>query len=640
MPVAGYKTFDGEIPRLAPHLLPDRNAQLAVNCDFGDGTLRALKGGLLLAAMVNNPVRGIYTEDGILYYTWTAETLAFESPIIDDAFARMYYLTPSEGIFRVATTAGMAFNGPSPSTYYKVGLPRPTVAPVLRTVERTTLVDYPNATASATAWWDYAGVKYSEAVVSLSVVTSLRTYTFTAPSLPGSPPENVTPTLMVRLQYKDPDNSDAVLLDTTVAAGSSTRSQAFPGGTEVSMAVSSSNVATISLLWGPMEARAYTYTFENTWDEESAPAPPATISPSYIQDVVVTVTAGVFTGYRAFDNYNIYRTYGTNTTYIKTAVSGSAPNFTDSSRRPSSVGVVMLSTDYYPPVEGLAGAEVMPGGWFVFFKGNTLYKTAPYRPHAVPYSEVFPTSIRGVKASQLGLTVTTADGVYVVPGLKPSQSGYIGPLAPQPGVAQRSMANLDGTIAAATNDGIVLVSGSSASMAASQKLFTREKWREMYGDILLDASMRFGYHDGMLVAASRTEELGFLLRLDENVGSFTRIEQEMEAMLMLPVNDALYYSDADSVYEFNAGEALTFDWWGKDWVYPYDISMGCAYISTVGTINVKIYADGVLWREVNTTTGFFRIPPRRAHIWSVRFGGTGQVKEFQMATTMTELSGV
>src|SRR4051812_41544008 len=96
------KKFDGEIPALEPHMLPESAAQYALNCDLSSQALTPLAAGSLLATMVNNPVKGMFTEDGLVFFTWNTETLAFGSPIIADTFNRMYYLSLAEGIIRVA----------------------------------------------------------------------------------------------------------------------------------------------------------------------------------------------------------------------------------------------------------------------------------------------------------------------------------------------------------------------------------------------------------------------------------------------------------------------------------------------------------------------------------------------------------
>lgn len=640
MPAIVYKTFAGEIPKEAPHLIEGLHAQLATNCEFSDGTLRALKGGSQELTLASNPVKGVYTEDGLLYYSWPVETLTFRSPILSDAFNRVFFLSPSVGDFNATTKAAMSILGPTPlaGATVKVGVPKPTVAPALRLVDRTSLPDYASVTVAARAWWDYGGTAFSEAAVALTSVTLLKKYTFATPALPGSPPANTTPVLVTKLTITDNNNAGATIMTITARAASTGRSQALPGGVEMALSVASTT-GTLDLTWGIADTIAYVYTYENSWNEESAPSPPAIVSRTYLQDVEVTATAGVFTGYQPFSKYNVYRTYGTSTAYLK-ALSGAAAVQTDSSRSPGSVGVLLESVDYFPPIAGLEGMVLSPGGWFVAFKDNALYKSAPYRPHAWPYEVRFPTDIRGVCVGSQAIVVTCADGVYLVPGSSPAKDGYVKLASPQAGVAQRSMTSIDGAVTYASNDGLVMVQGSVASLDASQKLFNREKWRNLYGSILGDASMRLAFQDGSIVMGSNTQALGFVFRLDEGVGNLTRTDVRFDSMFQLPVTDGLYYTVGNIVYRWNSGAALTFDWWSKEWRFPYEVTIGAGYIRTTGSVNVKIYADGVLHDTQDLVTGFFRIPPRRAHSWSLRLSGTGTVHEIKVAQSMVELKHV
>lgn len=629
-----YKTFKGEIPREEPHLLPDVYAQLAENCDFARSALSPMKDGLWLGNMASYPVRGIYTKDGITFYTWSQETQAFDSPIIDDAFNRMYYLTPSEGIFRVSTTLQMAHNGGSPTQAYRAGLPRPTIAPVLSLLERSSFPDYPNVTAVCEAWWEVGGKTYGKAAVILSWPSVLRKYTFTAPTVPEDAPEGATLAASFKFVNQSDNKDIATFL---LRAGFPSRTQSIPGSAEATLSVSGS-AATIDIVYGVREARAYTYAYENTWNEESAPAPPATISPTYVQDVKIVAAAGDFSGYRPYQKTNIYRTYGSSPTYIKTETVASGLDYIDNSTNPSSVGRALETTDYYPPVDGLEGLVMMPNGWFAAFKGNTLYMSEPYRPHAWPYSMTFPSGIRGLCPGQQSLVVTAADGVYVVAGTFPKSAQQVKLALPQPGIAQRGMTNIDGAVAYVSNDNVILVSGTSATAEAGQKLFTRSKWRERYQSSLQSAAMRLGYHDGALVMTSNAQGQGFVIRLDEAVGLFTRITGGFDSMFLLPVNDALYYSVGSTIYQYNAGNPRTFDWWGKDFVMREPDTFGAGYIRCDNSIRLRLYGDGDVVYDETITTGYFRLPPLSKKLrWSVRLTGSSVVHELAIARSMQEL---
>lgn len=637
MPALAFKKFSGEIPRAQPHLLPDTNAQLCENVDLVDGALTPLRGGLLLRQMLSNPVRGIFTLDGINFYTWSVETLSFRSPIIDDLLNRFYFLQPSVGTFNVGTTLQMAANGPSPSSQvYRSGVPKAVTAPTLSLVELNEFPDYPGATVSLEAWYEDQGTQYGRSAVSANPTSPLRSYSFTPPAKPTDTPEGAK--LGAKIKFSESSGTEIVSI--TIRAGETQKSSAIPGTVEVSLAEGSPSV--ITLTYGVPETRAYTYTFENSMEEEGAPASPSQVSPTYLQAVRVGVTLESFSGFAPLSKVNIYRTYGASTSYLKTKVTQeSGGTYLDTSVSPEDVGIALESTDWLPSPTGLAGIEITPNGWFAAFKGNMLYMSEPYRPHAWPYSIPFQSAVRGVRAGQGVLVVTTADGVYAVNGSFPSSAQPVKLSLPQGGIAQRSMAMVDGGVAYASNDGIVVVEGTSASSSAGAQLFTRKKWRERYDAALADASMMFGYHDGCLVMSSKTLGSGFMIRLDEEVGEFTRTTSGYDAMFLLPVTDTLYYSIGSDVYRFNTGAALTADWWSKDFVFPSSVTFGAGRLVGSGPARVRIYADGVSAYDQTISPGYFRLPNLLKQLrWSVRITTNAVVTEFAIARSMLDLENV
>ena len=662
MPAIVYKKFSGEVPNVDPQLLAIDRAQYAQNCEFSRGSLKPAAGGFPLAStFTNNPIKGIYTEDGARFFTWTSETYAFRGPVIDDSYSRVYLLQPSNGTLKVTTTAEMSVTGPSPTQLFNVGVPRPAVAPTLALVERTSMVDYPGASVSIESWWEYAGKVYEQSTISPSSSSAFRWYDFaTPPKTPqtqvtqpdytdpstgvttqgqtittGSPSDSV---LVVKLKISQA--SGAEILSMTLREGQSSRSAALPGGVEASMSKTSTGYR-VALTWGTIETRAYVYTCTNTWGEEGAPSPPSTISVNYLQDVSITVTAPVFTNYKPLQGYKVYRTYGTGTSYLQTDVTGSAPTFTDSAKGARAIGSALASINWTPAPVNLKGLALMPNGWFAAHSGNMLYMSEPFRPHAWPYSITFSKPIRGIAVAQQSLVVTTADGVHVVTGAFPGSAQSIRLNLPQAGVSQRAMTSVDGSVIYASNDGLVFVAGADASMTFSQNLFYRQNWRDFIGNALSDGSLVLGYHDGCIVGTSKTQNKGFTIRMDEGTGDFSRLSIGYDAMFILPLADTLYYSINSSVYQFKGGDAMTYDWWGKDWVFQSHATFGAGYLRASGAVTLTIYADGSQVYSASISPGHFRLPSLpRALRWSIRLSGTREVFEFAMAQTMSELKNV
>lgn len=652
-----YKKFAGEIPNAEPHLLPEDRAQFAQNCEFTTGSLSPMKDGFFIKTLSNSGgiIKSLYTEDGVGFFTWPSLTYAYRGPVIGDVFNRVYFLQPG-GAIKVtsATTISSTHTlGGQPGTSYSAGVPRPILAPVLETISRTTLPDNPNATVSIEWWYEYAGTQYQRTTAAVTAVTPLQQYTFTvaaktpsdAEGKGGTPAEAV---LNAKFKFTDAGKD---LMTVSPKVGVDARSGAFPGGIEVSLQLNNL-AATLNLTWANYETRAYVYTYENTdWLEQGPPSPPSTISVSYIQDVKITVETSPPTtlpNMKPLRRVVVYRTFGTGTSYLEVKfeypVSGLAVNQgVERSMASRGAGTALKSADWTPPPLNLDGLVLAPNGWFAAYKDNTLYMSEPYRPHAWPYSMSFSKSIRGIAVSQQSIVVTTSDGVHVVSGSFPGSAQSIRLALPQAGISQKSMTQVDGAVAYASRDGLVFVSGTEASLAVSQKLFSRKKWQELYGGILNTIDMTLAYHDGCLVANSGSVALGgFTIRFDEDSGSFSRSSQGYDSMFYLPVADSLYYSIGSNVYQFKGGSSsMQLAWQGRDWIYSGHVTFGAGFLRATGVMRVELFADGVSVYNQVLQPGYFRLPSLpRALRWSVRLSGSSTVSELAIAQTMGELKGV
>lgn len=630
MTTIALKNFSGEIPNLPPYLLPDTNAQQAIYCDFAQKDLRPLKNGTQIATMSNN-IKGIYTEDGINFLTWPIETYAYKSPVIGDTFSRVYFMNASG--YYVTTVNQADNNGGEPANSWLVGVPTPATPPTASTVELTTLRGYPSATVTVRAWYEAGGSRYDETQVTAATVTAFKKYTFTPPTRSGNTPASAT--LYASFTITD---SGKQVLSVSIPAGTinSVRSQALPGGIEFTLTAAGE----ITLQWGVYETRAYVFTVTNTFNEESAPSPAAVIDVTYMQKVTLGATLPSFTGYRPMQGVSFYRTFGTSAAYSKINVTDLGSNsYSDESYQASDIKGTLLSADWEPPVTGMFGLTLLPNGVFAAFKGNVLYMSEPYRPHSWPYKMSFPQAVRGICPGAQSLVVTTAEGCYNVLGNSPKNMAQQRLPLPQAGVTHRSMALIDGAVGFASNDGIVVVNGSQATMELSQKFFSRDDWRGRYANVL--DTLRFAYHDGFLVGTSPAG-VGFLVRLDEAAGTFTQFSEQIDAAFYLPVLDTLYYAKGATLYRFRTGTNYTFDWWSKEFILPSYVALGAGYIRCTGPVTLTLYAEGAQWHQVTlSNSGYFRLPSGiRARRWSIRLQSSASLQELYLATAMGELGSV
>lgn len=659
------KNFSGELPNLPDYKLPDANAQQALFCDFAQNDLRPLRGGTLIKTMTNT-VKGIYTEEGVNFYTWPTETFAAKGPVNNDTYGRMYFMNGNG--FKVAPYSGAAPTGGEPATSYLVGVPAPTGAPTLTLKQRTTLPDYPSISVTTTVWYESNGKKYQEApMTAFTVIAPWKEYTFVPPTktpysdgkkstsawndssqqtettvttgTPSGTPDDAK--LTAQIVIKDTTNNNKEIFNVTVSSGATTptRSSAFPGGVEVMLTTDGK----LTFSWGVVETRAYVYTMVNSYMEESAPSLANVVSVTYLDYVEVGTTNPSFTGYSPRSGTNIYRTFGTNPTYFKinTTSLGSGV-YKDETFKASDVGVALPSLEWDLPESGMTGLVAMPNGFFAAYKDNMLYFSEPFRPHAWPYAMSFPHKIMGICPDAQSLVVTTNTGAYIVLGSLPSNMSQQKLPIPQAGIAQRLMVNLEGAVGYASADGFVLVQGSQATMALSQKFYSREDWRSTFATIADDA--RFGYTDGYLVLVSSQEAKGIIIRTDEAAGTLTQFNETFDSMFYLPITDTLYYSKGSNVYRLRDGAAsyYTLDWWSKEFTLPSYANFGAFFIRCTAPTTVMLYTDGVLWHTFTANaTGYYRLPAgKRSLRWSVRVQTAGKIEEMAMAESMSELRSV
>lgn len=640
MPTISLSRFAGEVPRLPAALLETTSAQRAVNCNFTKGQLTPLRAGYLLTTMANS-VSGLYTDDGIHFFTWTVPVQAYRSPTITDIYDRVYYATPSE--FKVTQNSLAQLTGGAPSQSWSVGVPPPTAAPTLSAVSRTTIPNTSNNTASGVFFWDDAGTISAEQTVTMGVDAALRSYTFTAnPAM--------TTGATGYLRFKMTDATAGVDLYTVVVSTDPTKSGTtteLPGGVTGSLTTSNNTNFTVTLTYGNFETRAYVVTFTNQFNEESAPSEPALISIQYIQDVqlVFPYDPDDFTGYKPASKYKVYRSAFSGDYILVNdpgdSVPGTAGNITkvDSNTLASEANIVLPSAEWFMPPSGLVNLTQLPNGYFAASKGNIVYFSEPYHPHAWPYSTTVPNTVVGMRAIENSLVVTTTKQPILITGVHPSAVSQTKINTWQAGISNRAMETMANSAVYASNDGIVAVAGPAASLDSSQQLFTREDWRSRYAAEF--SGMMFSIYDGQLVVTNSTANYSFMVRLDEASGNYTRLDPtfKTDAVFVLPTTDQMYYSVGTNVYQYQGGAYLTMDWWSRDFVYEAPYCMAVGFIDCDGTTTITVYADGAQYHQtVVNGSGYFWLPGTKlARTWSVRLQGQNVVRKIIVSTSVDEL---
>ena len=139
--MAGLKlmTTGGYVPRVAPHLLNDNEAQRAINTKLYSGVLRSWKKPLPLDPVVSVPdetetiYKGKDTSGDAIWLSWITDVDVVQSPLESASPMSIYYTGDGVPKKTNSALAGTA-NGTNPDAWYKMGVPAPASAPTVTRV--------------------------------------------------------------------------------------------------------------------------------------------------------------------------------------------------------------------------------------------------------------------------------------------------------------------------------------------------------------------------------------------------------------------------------------------------------------------------------------------------------------------------
>lgn len=646
MTIIAVKAFSGEIPKLPYYMLPETAAHYALDCDFSHGDLRGLHGHF---PILSGSPTSLYSVNGLQFYTWSEDVDAVRSPIAGEPYHRFYFTTPS-GFF-VGFDDMASVGGGEPGTQYKVGVPAPTINPVLTAVDSGNFANKAT-TVKGNFWYEDAGVQYQNAVLPLAQVTLGRKYTATAPAKTAETDDDEgTPTKAVAvLQLVFMNASGAELYSVTTSNSTRGASTSVVAGGLSATLSENGTALTVTLSYGVSEERAYLYTFVNQYQEESAPSEAVQISLDALQTVKVQVPGltAPTGGYMPISKVYLYRA---NTASSGTAefqfcqelsISQASTGLADTVAA-SALGDVLQTDNWYPPPQSLRGIVNMGNGILAAFRSNEVHFCEAYIPYAWnPFNVVtLPYAVVGLCTHAGGLVVVTSAYPYLINGVTADAMTSTRIPAIQGGVSKNAIADLGTEVVYATHDGLVVIQGNQATLELSHAFWTRKDWRERYP---LSSSLRLAAHDGYVVGYFASGN-GFIVRLDEATGTLTESTTTGNGAFVVPQADSLYISTEGSVSQFAGGSRKPFEWWSKDFILKKPENFGTAQVvMEAASITMDVWADGVkVYTKALSGTGVFtfRLPSGfLARTWAFTLKGTGIVKEVYLATCGVTLGDV
>lgn len=645
--------FGGLYPRVEDSLLAANGATVAQNCDLAYNELRSTKGGYLVNTMTNAP-QSIYTDDGITFYSWPTDVNAVRCPMVADQFHRLYYT--GDGGFKLADRTATRATGGVPSSSYLVGVPRPTVAPTL-VVQQPQAINSSTDTIVFAFHYEYDGVKYQEQSITPTAINNTE-YQFTPPAMTSSTPIYAFPVLRMTANLK----ADGSQVFDIYSSNSTLTSSGELYSLDIALDsddVSYTATLTVGIKEADKETRAYVFVYRNIYNEQGPPSDPTEVITSPIIPVTVTAVVDAETGYAPIAYVDVFRT-GTGTTIASYFYAGSISvlsgagtyTFLDNTDA-SLLDEELSSTYYFPPPQTLVGLTALPNGILMAWKDNEVWFSEAFKPWAWNPENVqtLTHAVVGAIAVGTGAIITTTATPYMVYGVSPDSMTLSKINVDQAGVSKWSIAVVDGRVVFASNDGLVIVSGSSASLSQSEVFFTREVWRARCNGAM--SSMRFAVWDGRLVVYSATNGfVPFMIRFDEADGKMTDLPTFQAACSFVSqVADQLYYCLGTGVYQFNGGAPLTATWVSRENVVAAPANYGFAQAVVVGTWLIQFFAfiktspadpggfQVVCQQQVTDGITDFRLPAGfKSTRWKIGLQGNGRFRELRFSNTARELA--
>lgn len=586
MAVLRITAFGGIIPRLGKRLLPDNNAQYALNAQLFSGELRSWqKPRLLQRFSTTYQVQDVYhyrrRQDMVDHYIpFPRRTDVVRAPIINDAYGRLYW---TDGVAMYTTTMDDVEAGVAP---IKTGVAMPTF----------------NAPITVTATGGTA--KLQETRVYTAIYVSKY-----GEEGPANSAYTVTTT----------GNADG----TWTIAGLNGYNNATPNITKLRL---------YRTITSPQTGVAYRMVKE--WPIGSVPA-------SYVEDVPATTVA---------------------------------------------VNPVLQSLSWTPPPDGLQGLCAGPGGMLSAFKGNTVYFSVPFYPHAWPNEQqlAVPDDIVSIAWTGSLLVIGTTGHPAYITGTSPTALSLQNFGDVIPCVSRDSMVAAGGSVFFASLDGLMAVSQGSGLTNVTNTFCTRDDWQKNFNPTTLSGAIYQARYFGFY-----SSQLGLSLGFDDATTGLTDLQYDgVKRIKNSAVDNSAHIIVGNSVLQWDAAtlDPLLYVWRSKPFLTPKPVNFGVLqvrgdFVGTGGeqppapppiqssgfavndamidegtingigvidqnlstdTVGVKLYGDGKLrWVGTISSEAPVRLPSGfKCSQWEVELSGNISVFSVVLAGTAKELESV
>lgn len=362
--------------------------------------------------------------------------------------------------------------------------------------------------------------------------------------------------------------------------------------------------------------RSYMVTFVNIFGEEGQPSNPVEVNGFNDQTYLLGSFPAAPTGVNSapIAKWRVYRTITASsgaTTFFKVVdinyVNPVGFTYQDTSLDSSLITQIESVNWAAPPA--MDGIVAMPNGIIAGWKGNTVYFSENYRPHAWPaeYAVTVQYPIVGLGVYGSTLVVCTTGFPATISGVKSNTMSLNETRIPMPCLSRRSIVSMPEGVYFATTEGLVLVSANGPAVI-TKDLIGRDRWNTVYTPSAICAAV----YEGGYFAIQRGQSLrGFMLRMPED-GAVVHLDPALTGDIDV-VQDVWsgrpLLINGTTVYEYGrpASPDVECTWRSKEFQSPQPFNLGA----------FQVFYD----ESVSPIGGG---APVRFRVWAYLLGNTGE----------------
>ncbi len=605
------KGFLGEVPRTSPEMLPDTNAQYAMNTLLTSGRLDPIYApkAVSTAALVSAPqsIYRMYDSAGSSYWlNWAADVDCTRGPIAGDTTFRTYFTSASFEP-RVTNLAMATASAPYPAQWYALGVVPPATAPTVTESGGTATAETRAYVYTLQSQW---GEESAPSPAS-SLITGPSDATWTVAGLPAAAP-----------------------LNTFSVTGAS-----WAGGVAT---------LTVASTWGMRVGEYITAAGMNPSGYNATSVKVTAVTSTSVSYALAAnpgafVAGGTFTRDAPHNTtgmtVNVYRSVvaatGSADYYYVGSVAIGTTSLVDSAG--SNVGEPLPTVGWVQPPTDLQGLKLLPNGSMVGFSGNLVCYSEPGVPYAWPvaYQQTAEYPIVNVGRFGTSVAILTQGAPYISQGTDPSAMTLTRLAQSWPCLSKRGMCEIGSVLGwmlpgrgfIEIGDGVIypapvglVVIGAAGNSLASEQFFTITEFAPLNA-----STFNAGMYDNKYYASytDTSGNPGMIVFDITGQSSLVRTSVYPKALWTDPATGYLWIVDSDNLlkqWNADASNTLPITWWSKEFVVADPFNLGAAkldaqfYVSTAQqaaseaaiqaqiSAQAALFASGQVYGSLNAAT--------------------------------------